>query len=95
MNEPVVFSTPQSTTLVIGTAAVIITTVIAAWIHQRITGRKKIPTKWRKVGEVREMTIYPLKSGSGVNMKEAICTDLGLRKIESDNKTELLDRYVY
>ncbi|KAJ9591663.1 hypothetical protein L9F63_001808 [Diploptera punctata] len=91
MNEPIIVATPQNTVLVIGTAAVIITTVVAAWLHQKILGRNRIPTKWRKVGEVREMIIYPLKSGTGVNLQEAVCTDLGLQSIGQDT-TQLLDR---
>ncbi|PSN39539.1 hypothetical protein C0J52_12384 [Blattella germanica] len=91
MSDPVVIVTPQNATLFIGTAAVLLTTALAAWLHQRILGRNRIPTKWRKVGEIREMTIYPLKSGRGVNLKNAICTDLGLQSIEQDT-TELLDR---
>jgi hypothetical protein len=91
MSEPVTVITPQSTTLVIGMAAVLLT-VAVAWWHQRIQGRKRIPTKWRHVGEVSELTIYPLKSGRGVDLKEALCTDLGLRTI-GDETTDLLDRY--
>ncbi|PNF37256.1 Mitochondrial amidoxime-reducing component 1 [Cryptotermes secundus] len=90
MSEPVAVITSQNTTLVIGMAAVLLT-VAVAWWHQRIQGRKKIPTKWRQVGEVSEMTIYPLKSGRGVDLKEAFCTDLGLRTI-GDETTQLLDR---
>ena len=93
MSEPVILSPPQSTTLVIGVAAVLLT-VAVAWWHQRVVGKNKVPTKWRRVGEVREMTIYPLKSGTGVDLKEAQCTELGLRAI-NDKTTELLDRYFY
>jgi MOSC N-terminal beta barrel domain. len=93
MSEPVTVSPPQSTTLVIGVAAVLLT-VAVAWWHQRVVGKNKVPTKWRRVGEVREMTIYPLKSGTGVDLKEAQCTELGLRAI-NDKTTELLDRYFY
>jgi hypothetical protein len=91
MSDPVTLITPQSTTLAIGMAAILLT-VAVTWWHQRIQGKKKIPTKWRRVGEVSEMSIYPLKSGRGVDLKEASCTDLGLRTIE-DETTHLLDRY--
>jgi len=93
MLEPVTPTPPQSTPLVIGVAAVLLT-VAVAWWHQRVQGKNKVPTKWRRVGEVSEMTIYPLKSGKGVDLKEAHCTELGLRAI-SDKTTELLDRYMY
>lgn len=92
MSEAVTVTSPQSTTVVIGMAAVLIT-VAVAWWHQRVTGRNRVPTKWRRVGEISEMTIYPLKSGRGVELKEAFCTDLGLRTV-IDQTTELLDRYV-
>ncbi|XP_021919385.1 mitochondrial amidoxime-reducing component 1-like isoform X2 [Zootermopsis nevadensis] len=90
MSEAVTVTSPQSTTVVIGMAAVLIT-VAVAWWHQRVTGRNRVPTKWRRVGEISEMTIYPLKSGRGVELKEAFCTDLGLRTV-IDQTTELLDR---
>jgi len=93
MSEPVTVTPPQSTTLVIGVSAVLLT-VAVAWWHQRVQGKNKVPTKWRRVGEVSEMTIYPLKSGTGVDLKEAHCTELGLRAV-SDKTTELLDRYMY
>jgi hypothetical protein len=93
MSEPVTVTTPQNSTLAIGLAAVLIT-VAVAWWHQKVAGRNRVPTKWRRVGEISEMTIYPLKSGTGVNLKEAVCTDLGLQTI-GDETTELLDRYVY
>jgi hypothetical protein len=91
MPEPVPLTPPQNTTLVIGLATVLLTVAVALW-HQRVQGKKKVPTKWRHVGEVSEMTIYPLKSGTGVDLKKAYCTELGLREI-SDKTTELLDRY--
>jgi hypothetical protein len=91
MPDPVTVIMPQSTTLVIGMAAVLLT-VAFAWWHQRTQGQKKVPTKWRRVGEVSEMTIYPLKSGRGVDLKDAFCTDLGLQTTE-DETTNLLDRY--
>jgi len=93
MSEPVTVTPPQSTTLVIGVAAVLLTAAVAWW-HQKVQGKNKVPTKWRRVGEVSEMTIYPLKSGKGVDLKKAHCTELGLRGI-SDKTTELLDRYTY
>jgi hypothetical protein len=92
MSEPVIVTPPQSTTVVIGVAAVLLT-VAVAWWHQKVQGKNKVPTKWRRVGEVSEMTTYPLKSGKGVELKEAHCTELGLRAI-NDKTTELLDRYV-
>ena len=93
MSEPITVTPPQSTTLVIGVATVLLT-VAVAWWHQKLQAKNKVPTKWRCVGEVSEMTIYPLKSGKGVVLKEAHCTELGLRAI-SDKTTELLDRYMY
>jgi len=90
MSEPITVIPPQSTTLVIGVSAVLLT-VAVAWWHQRVQGKNKVPTKWRRVGEVSEMTIYPLKSGKGVDLKEAHCTELGLRAV-SNKTTELLDR---
>jgi hypothetical protein len=93
MSEPITLTPPQSTTLLIGVATVLLTAAVAWW-HQRAQGKNKVPTKWRRVGEVREMIIYPLKSGTGVGLKEAHCTELGLREI-TDKTTELLDRYFY
>ncbi|XP_069697211.1 mitochondrial amidoxime-reducing component 1-like isoform X1 [Periplaneta americana] len=88
--EPVVVPVPQSSTVVIGTAALLLT-VAVAWWHQKLLGKNRIPSKWRRVGEVSQMTIYPLKSGRGVDLDEAWCTELGLRSL-GDETTILLDR---
>nr|XP_045598417.1 mitochondrial amidoxime-reducing component 1-like isoform X3 [Procambarus clarkii] len=39
-----------------------------------------IPSKWEEVGEVGELTIYPIKSGLGVSVNQAEATEYGLAR---------------
>lgn len=38
-----------------------------------------VPKKWIRVGAVCELILYPVKSCKGVNVHEAVCTDIGLK----------------
>ncbi|GLH07124.1 Molybdenum cofactor sulfurase 1, partial [Gryllus bimaculatus] len=51
-----------------------------------------MPTKWRRVGELAELRIYPLKSGASLTLKEAECTDIGVRTT-GDEAVKLRDRF--
>ncbi|CAG2061519.1 unnamed protein product, partial [Timema podura] len=51
------------------------------WWRQR-KGDQKPPSRWRRVGELAELTVFPLKSGRGVQLEEADCTEIGLRTRE-------------
>lgn len=47
--------------------------------------KKKIavPKKWIRVGTVKELVIYPIKSCKGVNIHEATCTQIGLMSMSN------------
>ncbi|XP_026666584.1 mitochondrial amidoxime-reducing component 1-like isoform X2 [Ceratina calcarata] len=47
--------------------------------------------KWSKVGQIRELYVYPLKSGRGKNVKECDFTEYGI-SIEETGKFTLKDR---
>ncbi|KAJ4441012.1 hypothetical protein ANN_10861 [Periplaneta americana] len=72
----VIVNNRSSTSIALGATA-IAATIAAVWWHR--VQRKKIPTKWRRVGEISELIFYPLKSGRGFELEEAECTELGLR----------------
>ncbi|PSN39537.1 Mitochondrial amidoxime reducing component 2 [Blattella germanica] len=65
---------------------VIVATYAIYWLKQRKS--HSVPTKWKKVGEVSELIMYPLKSGRGEQLKEADCTELGLKTTE-DSPNEI------
>lgn len=37
-------------------------------------GNEKIPRKWRQIGTLEYLAIYPLKSGSAVSIKKGYCS---------------------
>ncbi|XP_025837383.1 mitochondrial amidoxime-reducing component 1 [Agrilus planipennis] len=45
----------------------------------------KIPTKWKPVAEVKNIYLYPLKSGQAIGMNEADCTPLGLQQTGNES----------
>ncbi|XP_069697221.1 mitochondrial amidoxime reducing component 2-like [Periplaneta americana] len=73
----------SQTSIALGATA-IAATIAAVWWHR--VQRKKIPTKWRRVGEISELIFYPLKSGRGFELEEAECTELGLRTTDNAPK---------
>lgn len=52
--------------------------VIIGWWVWRRRRTPVLPDKWEVVGEVSELTVYPLKSGRGVNVKQGKATRWGL-----------------
>ncbi|XP_049863113.1 mitochondrial amidoxime reducing component 2 isoform X2 [Schistocerca gregaria] len=65
----------------------------AAWMTQR-RRRQQPPRKWKSVGKLSAITIYPLKSGRGISLKEADCTERGIAEPASarDGVFRLRDR---
>ncbi|GLH07120.1 Protein of unknown function, partial [Gryllus bimaculatus] len=69
-----------NTTIVVSTAAALVAAaVVTTWWQRRRRESGRMPTKWRRVGELAELRIYPLKSGASLTLKEAECTDIGVR----------------
>ncbi|XP_071523615.1 mitochondrial amidoxime-reducing component 1-like [Panulirus ornatus] len=51
---------------------------LAGWLAWRLYSRPHHPKEWEEVGEVSDLTIFPLKSGRGVSVKQAQATTHGL-----------------
>ncbi|XP_067015847.2 mitochondrial amidoxime-reducing component 1 isoform X2 [Anabrus simplex] len=70
---------------------IVIGAVVVARRQQRAKKQRK-PSKWRPVGEITKIFIYPLKSGQVVELVKADCTDLGL-KTTDDHPLKIRDRF--
>ncbi|KAK7868902.1 hypothetical protein R5R35_014214 [Gryllus longicercus] len=82
-----------NTTIVVSTAAALVAAaVVTTWWQRRRRESGRMPTKWRRVGELAELRIYPLKSGAALTLKEAECTDIGVRTT-GDEAVKLRDRF--
>ncbi|XP_055911652.1 mitochondrial amidoxime reducing component 2-like [Eupeodes corollae] len=51
-----------------------------SFLYYKYTKKEVIPTKWRQVGELDELYMYPIKSCGAVELDEAVCENLGIRK---------------
>lgn len=60
---------------------VIATTLALAAIYlYRKTKKENIPKDWKEIGTIQKLYIYPLKSGQKIELKEAECTNCGLKQ---------------
>lgn len=80
----------------VNTAAIVGATSILSIIGTYLYRKKKgdqIPTKWKSVGEVTNLYLYPLKSGRAIELQEAQCTEYGLSHTSQDSgELQLRDR---
>lgn len=51
-----------------------------SYLYYRYYRKEVIPTKWNQVGQLQELYIYPIKSCGAVELDEALCENLGVRK---------------
>ncbi|XP_060530858.1 mitochondrial amidoxime-reducing component 1-like [Cylas formicarius] len=52
-----------------------------------------VPWRWREVGKLTKLNLYPLKSGHRIELSHAECTEFGLRQTPEDGKLhQLRDR---
>lgn len=83
--------------------ALLATSIVAAWgINVLLRKRKEkdlpkledieIPSKWRPIGKLGTLVIYPLKSGKRLTVDAATCSQLGLKLLPEDGKLSLKDR---
>lgn len=49
-----------------------------------------LPKEWKIIGEIKELFIYPLKSGRGKNLKVSLFTDYGISTFSEDDGCFLL-----
>lgn len=54
----------------------------------------RIPTKWRQVGNVENIAMYPLKSAALRPLNEAKCTETGLVELDITGQIIFHDRYL-
>nr|CAD7575731.1 unnamed protein product [Timema californicum] len=52
----------------------------------------QVPTQWRQVGKLASLTVFPLKSGRGIPLKEGECTEIGLKTL-GQGAAHLRDRF--
>ncbi|XP_055911119.1 mitochondrial amidoxime-reducing component 1-like [Eupeodes corollae] len=72
---------PRILTLVGVGIGVSILTAISSFIYKRLRSKKEvIPIKWRKVGTLDQLYFIPIKSCRPIELDEAFCENLGLRK---------------
>ncbi|KAH1022130.1 hypothetical protein HUJ04_011571 [Dendroctonus ponderosae] len=75
----------------VGVSSVVLT-VLGAVILKKLLAKEKIPKKWRKIGTVEDLIIYPVKSAKGINADRLFVTEKGVKEIEKrDNSIELRD----
>lgn len=54
--------------------------------------KNNIPILWKQVGEIEKIIMYPIKSGRANEIKEANCTEEGLREIDNESRYSFRDR---
>nr|CAD7399496.1 unnamed protein product [Timema cristinae] len=67
---------------------------LLVWWESRRRNRRRlqVPTQWRQVGKLASLTVFPLKSGRGIPLKEGECTEIGLRTL-GQGAAHLRDRF--
>lgn len=80
------------TQTVVFTSIVAAVTVVGSYIYKKWTN-VKIPTEWERVGSVKKIHLYPLKSGHRIELQKAEVTDVGIKQTKDDEKAfQLRDR---
>lgn len=80
--------------IAVATGAAAIVGVAYLWYRHR-RDEHKIPTKWKKVGKLEKIAIYPIKSCAYKEIPVAECTENGAKEIASNAGKRFLfqDRY--
>nr|CAD7266450.1 unnamed protein product [Timema shepardi] len=67
---------------------------LLVWWESRRRNRRRlqVPTQWRQVGKLASLTVFPLKSGRGIPLKEGECTEIGLKTL-GQGAAHLRDRF--
>lgn len=93
------FGSPRLVFIATTTLATVTAVTIALWRQSRHQKYHKlaikdvvIPEKWIKIGEVKELVMYPLKGAMRMCIDQVECTKVGLRLIDQPEKIALQDR---
>jgi hypothetical protein len=70
-------SLSKETTVAVVVGSAVALAGAAAWYKWKNTGP---PSKWRQIGTLTELWCFPIKSCGVINLKDAECTRLGLKK---------------
>ncbi|XP_063222692.1 mitochondrial amidoxime-reducing component 1-like [Bacillus rossius redtenbacheri] len=65
---------------------------LGLWLLLRSRRKEQQPTRWRRAGQLSEILLYPLKSGRGLALQQAECTELGLQVV-GPGSSNLRDRF--
>lgn len=79
-----------SETVLITTAVIVISAVGLYWFQNK--KKRAVPKLWKPVGTIKNLYIYPLKSGHRINLETGICTEYGLKTPKYNNCYQLCDR---
>lgn len=60
--------------------------VTVAYVLFRYRNRDRIPGKWKLIGYVDKIAIYPVKSCNYRELEVAECTEIGLKEIPSEDE---------
>ncbi|KAL3284232.1 hypothetical protein HHI36_018395 [Cryptolaemus montrouzieri] len=52
----------------------------------------KIPTEWKKIGKIKTLFVFPLKSGHFLEVDVAECSKVGLKTMKTSKNLQLRDR---
>jgi hypothetical protein len=74
-------------------AVSVLLALLVRWWHCKRKSISSLPRKWRCVGELSELTVFPVKSCAGISLQEAECTEYGIQTV-SDGPLKLRDRFV-
>lgn len=55
-----------------------LSTFLAFYLYKKFKKGSKIPKEWRKVGKLVEISYFPLRSCSGIELDEGFCGEFGL-----------------
>ncbi|XP_066254138.1 mitochondrial amidoxime reducing component 2-like [Euwallacea similis] len=68
-------------------------TILSILLLKKLLNREKIPSQWQQVGTVKDLFVYPLKSGHSIRSEALFLTDKGVKETnKKDNSIELRDR---
>lgn len=84
----------RSIVLLVTTISVVALCVVGSYLYRKRKSYKNAPPKkWELVANIKQLYLYPLKSGKGQEIKKAECTVFGIQMSkEEDSVMQLRDR---